>query len=256
MEGAAKGEVVQIGPLATYVAEPPAPNAHPDTAIVFFTDVFGLRLNNPKLMADKMAETTGIRVYVPDLFFGEGLDPDSLPIPDTAEAARNQTGILWTVKKTFTIAGLVPWYLRHKASKHLGHADEFIQALKTEHGLKTLGAVGYCYGAPFCTRYNASGDAQAIVLVHPSSLKAPDDFASLRAPVSFALAEEDHAFGPELAAQAKAALKDKPFDVEFVTYKGTAHGFGCRPNYAIEDVRKGFEGAFAQTCSFFKKHLI
>ena len=37
--------------------------------------------------------------------------------------------------------------------------------------------------------------------------------------------------------------------------KGTRHGFATRPNLGIPQVRAGFEGAFEDTCSWFKMHL-
>jgi dienelactone hydrolase len=98
----------------------------------------------------------------------------------------------------------------------------------------------YCYGAVFTSHFNTTGDVQASVFCHPSMLKVAD-METWRAPVSFALAEEDHSFSPKLHSQAEAALKGKPFESEFVVYQGTAHGFACRPNLAIEEVKKGFE---------------
>ena len=42
-----------------------------DKAIICLTDMFGLDLVNPKIIADKYAEQLGCNVYVPDLFGGE-----------------------------------------------------------------------------------------------------------------------------------------------------------------------------------------
>ena len=41
-----------------------------DKAVVLFTDIFGLDVPNPKIIADTIAERTGFDVWVPDLFNG------------------------------------------------------------------------------------------------------------------------------------------------------------------------------------------
>jgi dienelactone hydrolase len=48
-------------------------SSQPDTkdkAVIIFTDIFGLSISNPKLIADTIAERTGFDVWVPDLFDG------------------------------------------------------------------------------------------------------------------------------------------------------------------------------------------
>jgi carboxymethylenebutenolidase len=39
-------------------------------AIVLLTDIFGLPLPNPKIVADQLAKRVGVDVWVPDLFNG------------------------------------------------------------------------------------------------------------------------------------------------------------------------------------------
>jgi hypothetical protein len=46
----------------------------PTKAIVLLTDVFGLPMPNPKIVADHLAEHVGVDVWIPDLFNG-GLRP-------------------------------------------------------------------------------------------------------------------------------------------------------------------------------------
>jgi carboxymethylenebutenolidase len=41
-----------------------------DKAVVILTDIFGLSISNPKIIADTIAERTGCDVWVPDLFNG------------------------------------------------------------------------------------------------------------------------------------------------------------------------------------------
>jgi carboxymethylenebutenolidase len=41
-----------------------------EKAVLVFTDIFGLDVPNPKIVADIIAERTGFDVWVPDLFNG------------------------------------------------------------------------------------------------------------------------------------------------------------------------------------------
>jgi len=41
-----------------------------DKAVVVLTDIFGLSISNPKIIADTIAERSGFDVWVPDLFNG------------------------------------------------------------------------------------------------------------------------------------------------------------------------------------------
>jgi hypothetical protein len=46
----------------------------PTKAIILLTDVFGLSMPNPKIVADHLAERVSVDVWIPDLFNG-GLRP-------------------------------------------------------------------------------------------------------------------------------------------------------------------------------------
>lgn len=49
----------------------PAPEGSPKTsAIIVLTDIFGVALKNPKIIADKLAQEVGCDVWVPDVFNG------------------------------------------------------------------------------------------------------------------------------------------------------------------------------------------
>ena len=47
----------------------------PSCAIVLLTDIFGLALKNPKIIADELAARVGCDVWVPDLFDGAYAPP-------------------------------------------------------------------------------------------------------------------------------------------------------------------------------------
>jgi carboxymethylenebutenolidase len=112
--------------------------------------------------------------------------------------------------------------------------------------------------------FSGTGDLVASVACHPSMLNM-DDIKGIKTPISFACAENDSQFGDKMREDAKQVLSAKEkgsgegakaFEAEFVLYSNTVHGFAARPNLEIEDVRKGFEGALAQTCRFLSKYLV
>lgn len=49
----------------------PAPQGERKRAVILLTDGFGLELNNPKILADKLSNRLGCDVWVPDYFKGE-----------------------------------------------------------------------------------------------------------------------------------------------------------------------------------------
>ncbi len=45
-------------------------STQPTKAIVLLTDIFGLALSNPRIVADHLAEHVGVDVWIPDFFNG------------------------------------------------------------------------------------------------------------------------------------------------------------------------------------------
>lgn len=64
-----------IQPNGAYFASGPAEQTGKKKAIILLTDVFGLPLNNPKILADEFAEQVECDVWVPDIFAGESRWP-------------------------------------------------------------------------------------------------------------------------------------------------------------------------------------
>jgi hypothetical protein len=47
-------------------------------AVIILPDIFGLGINNPKILADEFAEKLGVDVYVPDMFAGSHISGESV----------------------------------------------------------------------------------------------------------------------------------------------------------------------------------
>ncbi|KAF8478074.1 dienelactone hydrolase endo-1-3,1,4-beta-D-glucanase [Russula ochroleuca] len=228
-------------------------------AIVLLTDIFGLPLPNPRIVADHLAEHVGVDVWVPDLFNGKPpFDANKMEplMPDRA-GVKTSLGTL-----ALLIIRLLPTLPRIFASRPSvvdPRIHEFIKKIKAEKGYERIGAVGYCFGGGMAGRLGSTDFVNTIVIAHPSNLK-PADTRAIKVPSCWVLAEEDMAFKDKDIKTAQAIFKDqetKPdhVDYEFRIWKGTAHGFAVRPNLKVPDVKAGYEGSLDQTVAWFKKTL-
>jgi len=261
LPGKPTGTMIKIGTTDCYFAQAPEPapvaGKH---AIILFTDVFGLPLENPKVMADSFAKETGLNVYVPDMFLGhpplrhEDLQPyDHNEVGVKAPLYKN-LGFTWQFIKALPNLLTTNW-----PSKVTARMCAFIDALKKEKGVEKVGAVGYCYGGQIIAELAPFHVLSSGVLCHPGdfSLKLVDqiDF-----PVSWVTCQEDFAFAPKKTEQCETMLSSRSeankVDFEFKKYMGTKHGFAIRPAMDMPIVKKAFEDATEQTVGWFKKTLL
>jgi dienelactone hydrolase len=228
-------------------------------AIVLLTDVFGLPMPNPRIVADHFAEHVGVDVWVPDLFNGKppfhvnDLEPN---MPDRAGVKLTWTNIAVIV---FKVLFAVPKLIANRPSVVDPRVQEFIKKIKAEKGYERIGAVGYCFGGSMAARLGSTDSVNTIVVAHPGSLK-PAQIRAIKVPTSWLLAEEDLGFKDQEVKTAQSIFKEqeeKPdhVDYEFNIWKGTAHGFAVRPNLEVPEVKAGYEGGLDQTVAWFKKTL-
>jgi dienelactone hydrolase len=110
----------------------------------------------------------GYFVVVPDIFHGD-------PVPADA------------MKKGFSFA---PWAAKHGTDVVDPVVADTIKALREEHGVKKVGAVGYCFGGRYVLRHLAKGKGlDAGFAAHPSMV-TNEDIEGAAEPVSFAFAGE------------------------------------------------------------------
>ncbi|EIN09843.1 alpha/beta-hydrolase [Punctularia strigosozonata HHB-11173 SS5] len=270
LEGTPRGTQTHIGPFDTYVAQPPVQKG-PAPAVVVFYDQFGFKIPNARLISDMLAEKTGLTVYCPDIFAGDGVSPDGHSV--VAVDSESHHSLIEKLSEGF----------HHHPKAHASLITDFLTVLKHEHG--RLAAIGYGCGGKHAVHFISSGVAQlkASVVCHPSHVSF-DDISQIEEPVSFVCAEHDHAFDKATRENAEQFLvvdqhKDHPggfspgvtsaspqdgrpavrlskdFEAQFVVYPGTVHGFAIRPDLSNPETRKAFEGALDQSVAFLKKHL-
>ncbi|KAI0283912.1 dienelactone hydrolase endo-1,3,1,4-beta-D-glucanase [Russula aff. rugulosa BPL654] len=228
-------------------------------AIVLLTDIFGLPLPNPRIVADHLAEQVGVDVWVPDYFNGKPpADANSLEplMPDRAGA---KTPWLDILKFIFKVIPLLPGIIANRVSVVDPRVHEFIKKIKSEKGYERIGAVGYCFGGSMAGRLGSTDLVNTVVIAHPSGL-TQGQIRAIKVPSSWVLAEEDSQFKDKDIQATRAILKEqeeKPdhVDYEIEIYNGTAHGFAMRPNMQVPEVKAGYEGALDQTVAWFKMTL-
>lgn len=214
MDGEPRGRMETIGPYATYVAHPSsgAP-ANSSRGILYAYDAFGLGLNNNKVFPDVLADKTGMTVYVPDIFDGDCVGADAIKMPTTAKATREQ-GYLDKLRGVLQILPMIPWmYRNYPYAKRVATVGEWVEALREERGVESLGGVGYCYGGNIVAKMDAGQKLSAVVYCHPSIL-SKGDFEAAQSPSLFLCAEEDAIFSPALKKTAEEVFERRKEEVK------------------------------------------
>ncbi|GAA6049265.1 hypothetical protein JCM3770_005912 [Rhodotorula araucariae] len=266
LDGEPRGTMKELGGLHYYFAE--GDRTQKDKAIVLGHDLFGLGLPNPKLVADWLAEHTGMATYVPDLMEGDYIDTSHIPPQrqklfdeplkgkSLFQRARFFAAQFWTF---FSIIG--PRYLlRHSVAHALDLTQKFCKDLREQKGHSRLGFVGYCYGGAVAVHLAGTPGSlkpvDAVVAFHPAPVAA-GDFAKIAVPFMLSCAGEDIFFDSikPAALDALGALPPAvPTEVHDDAH-GTVHGYGVRPDLQAPEVREAFERGRERTAHFFARYL-
>lgn len=239
-----------------YLAAAPAPEATgPKRAIILLTDIFGLPLNNPKVIADNFAKALNCDVWVPDIFAGKPpIKPEDMKgEPDRAGVKFKWLDILRMVPMMIT---KVPAFIASRPSVVDQRIKDFLTKLQADKHYDSLGAIGYCFGGAAVIRLGSTDFVKSIVICHPAKFSQAELHA-IKVPSSWACAQDDFTFGPQIRDKTEAYFASlKPpqnLDYEFKVHKGTAHGFAARPNLSLPEVKEGYEKAFEQAVEWFKR---
>jgi dienelactone hydrolase len=198
---------ILLGGLDCFVASPPSDAAvfHKDRAIVFATDIFGWQLNEAREIAQRVANASNCRVFIPDII----LNGDAL-------------------KTTFDRSELGPWFERHSDQQTPPLLAQAINGLRKDEGVKVVIASGFCWGGRYSllASYGESPIIDGFAVAHPSRTVAAD-YASANTPGLFLLAETDSSFPAEVVAEVKTLCTEKDFTF-CGPFPGTTHGYAIR----------------------------
>ncbi|XP_024315786.1 endo-1,3;1,4-beta-D-glucanase isoform X2 [Brachypodium distachyon] len=190
-----EGKVVDsFGGTRAYVAGAEESKA----AVILISDIFGFEAPKLRKIADKVA-SCGYFVIVPDFLHGEPFAHENADRP-------------------FPV-----WIEAHAPGKAYEEAKPIIAALK-EHGMSTVGAAGYCWGAKVVAELAKAHEIQAAVMLHPSFVTI-DDIKEVKCPTAILGADIDKMSPPELVKQFKEVLSSNSGIGHFVKiYPRVAHG--------------------------------
>ncbi|KAI8826146.1 Alpha/Beta hydrolase protein [Fimicolochytrium jonesii] len=278
-DGVAKGTVENLHGLKTYVAKPanfPTSAAEsPRKCIVFLTDVFGLDFINNRLYADNLANSSGLTVYLPDLFNGTAMAPE--PVMKVAEDREKVKGIVDRLRLGLTVVKALPtgaqFLVQNNDKTMMARLSQFLNGLididryKREH----IGAIGHCWGGRYATLLAHEAKVACFAVAHTSRTAVPGDIEPIKIPALFLCAEEDVWFSTATRLRAEECLKKRreeatqaaedkvapvTTDYEFVVYRGTTHGFACRGDVSDPLVKAAVDGALTKASLFFQQYLI
>lgn len=236
-EGEPLGKLETIAGVACYIATPTV-DYPKDKVVLFLPDVFGIELNNAKLLADDFAKN-GFKVVAIDYLNGGSLAADAMNSP------------------SFDFMG---WLANHGADQTRPPLDKVIAALKAE-GITKFGATGYCFGGRYVFDLAFENIIQCAVVSHPSLLKVPADletyFSKSQAPLLINSCEVDQMFPAEAQAKADEIFGDGKFAPGYKReyFPGCTHGFAVRGDMKDPLIKAGKEGSFKATVEFFLAHL-
>ncbi|KAJ3168091.1 hypothetical protein HK101_011680 [Irineochytrium annulatum] len=254
-EGEPTGTEEKIGGVDTYVARPPTAT---DRYVIIWTDIFGYKIVNVRIIADTIAKS-GVNVIVPDILLGDPIDKKRLNYklmdkPVTYWDRLWQVGSLVTLLPT-----VIPWIAKHGDSQTLPVINAVLEDVKVNLKASKIGVVGYCFGGRYSILHGADSEPRvdAYANCHPSNVSVPKDFEALssKKPGIFCLAAYDGNFSEATVKALKAIAEKKSLDIIFKEYPGTTHGFAARGDDLNEDIRKARDACLADLCQFIHAKL-
>jgi len=255
-----QGEILEGVPTGVfegpaYFKAAPSPSKR---AVIVLTDIFGLKIPNPKLLADKYSEVLKCDVWVPDLFEGRPPFTEAQLAPVVHDVPGTPISFFQMVKFFFTVLQGLPGLIRNRASIVDNRVTTFARRVKMERKYDRIGVIGFCFGGAQVIRLSSTDLFDSAIVAHPGPASKAS-IQAMRIPTSWICAEEDGTFPTTLRNEAEAIFKGKheidKLDYEFHDYKGTVHGFASRPKLSNAEIKKAFEAAFDQTIKWFEKTL-
>lgn len=268
-EGQPQGTEEPIHGLNTYVV---GNRINPRAIIVVYSDIFGLKLPNNKLIADAYARGGDYLVYLPDFFEG---DPVNLALADALIPVdeKNQSTFSKYTGLLANMPSFLLWMTRHKHDRTEKTCIDFLQKLRLETPkTRKIGMVGFCWGGRYAIRAGRKSHAlevegaevpliDAVVALHPSNLVLPDDVEEPTVPTSYGWGVEDSMVSfeqkakiEEIHAREAKAGESVP-EMEHKVYTPGRHGFGVRGNPDDPEERACLEGVEAQVLAWFGRWL-
>ncbi|KAK4185048.1 protein AIM2 [Podospora australis] len=237
--GTPVGREVVYKNITIYISTPDEKDARAKarskTAVLYLTDVFGIPLNQNKLLVDSFARA-GYLTIAPDLFKGEPAPADI----NAPGGAFNVTDFL----------------LKNGEASVDPIIDATVEYINTKLKVAKIAVTGYCFGGKYAFRHVGAGKKGDVAFTAHPSMLTDAEISGVKKPAAVAAAETDNTLTPaqRLNLEAKLSESKQPFRVSL--YSGTAHGFAVRANISDPIQKFGKEEAFLQAVRWFDHWLI
>ncbi|KAG9024385.1 hypothetical protein FRB95_011561 [Tulasnella sp. JGI-2019a] len=150
LPGEATGEMTQVDNVPAYFRSAPSLTQGQDTAekkaIVLVSDIFGLQLDNIKIIADELSKRVGVDAFAPDYFLGkppfkfEDVGPYLLPKrPGQIHTWGETFSFIWALLRNFTGALSIPTIFRPAVVN--ARLEDFLKGLRAQ-GYTRIGVLG------------------------------------------------------------------------------------------------------------------
>lgn len=226
--------------------------------MIFLTDIFGLELRNSKILADSFGERLKCDVFVPDIFNGNPPLRESDIAPYAPDVPNQDMGLSWFGWFKFAMVWVraAPRLLVGRPGVVRARAENYIRMIKSKQIYSKIAVIGYCYGGGVALGIAAQkGLVDVVVAAHAGPVDVGEVSRAVT-PLMMICSEEDVWLPPPKRDQVEAALKgNTATDTKMEYYPGTVHGFACRPNMSIPQVKEAFEKAFEDSVQWFNQHL-
>lgn len=240
LPGTPQGTADRVGDVPVYLSKGLGETQINGT-LVIATDVYGLGIVNPKIVADLFAQKTGMNVVVPDLFPHGPVKPGEFVLPGQASKGPPSEE---TMKQN--LQRLTAWM---ESGNQPDRTYPLLESVIKHFGEKQgpIGVIGYCYGMwtalekhiptetnmhgqPFSSGAKLAAFAgrdpdlvTAIVMYHPSLLEL-QDAKEIKTPTLLNTAEQDPIFQGELEHSFRAGLNSQGvLDSRSRMYPNTVH---------------------------------
>jgi len=211
-----------------------------DVALFIIHDVFGIVINNIRVLADKYADLTGARVYVPDFFDGDHVD------------------FKYQTNDDEYLLKVVPPFMEKHPPRDFPQFVEAGKDIKSRHAKMIV--FGICWGAPGTFHLGSEAGqnlADAVAVAHPSKTET-SDWEKLLVPSLNITCQFDGIFTEEKRVAAVEATKttanERGLLNKWVYYPGCYHGFTLRGDEANPLTAKAMADAAQEVASFVKLH--
>eukprot|EP01112_Ceratiomyxa_fruticulosa_P013094 TRINITY_DN3661_c0_g2_i2.p1 TRINITY_DN3661_c0_g2~~TRINITY_DN3661_c0_g2_i2.p1 ORF type:complete len:320 (-),score=73.94 TRINITY_DN3661_c0_g2_i2:188-1018(-) len=238
---------------ATYVATPSV-QVRKDKAVFYITDLFGITIVNHKLLADAIAEESGLTVYVPDLLGKpEPSGKGAVPVGEQADLFK------YLKEK---------WFAQNPLPTTSQRCQDFIKVLKEKRGFTSVAVVGFCWGGRFAAELASHPEfIDGAVIVHPGFLADhngnlnKDIVEAINKPTLWIYVIGDYVF-PEGARKAAHEILEKNkvpnTFIDFESKDGSGknrieHGFAIRGSESDPIVVQARKEAKDHVVKFFRQ---